>query len=43
MVIDGCASAEPHHSQAWQVVAKDMRNTGKGTKEILELVTAGLQ
>ncbi|KAF8610047.1 hypothetical protein BDV93DRAFT_517243 [Ceratobasidium sp. AG-I] len=43
MVIDGCVSAEPHHSQAWQVVAKDMRNTGKGTKEILELVTTGLQ
>ncbi|EUC62255.1 Pre-mRNA-splicing factor prp1 [Rhizoctonia solani AG-3 Rhs1AP] len=42
LVIDGCASAEPHHSQAWQVVAKDMRNTGKGTKEILELVTAKL-
>ncbi|KAG8743588.1 hypothetical protein FRC10_011735 [Ceratobasidium sp. 414] len=42
-VTDGCVLAEPHHSQAWQVVAKDMRNTGKGTKEILELVAAGLQ
>ncbi|KAG9080350.1 hypothetical protein FRC06_006755 [Ceratobasidium sp. 370] len=42
-VIDGCVLAEPHHSQAWQVVAKDMRNTGKGTREILELVAAGLQ
>lgn len=41
-VIDGCATAEPRHSQAWQVVAKDMRNTGKGPKEILELVAAGL-
>ncbi|CAE6483898.1 unnamed protein product, partial [Rhizoctonia solani] len=37
VVIDGCVSAEPHHSQAWQIVAKDMGNTGKGTKEILDL------
>ncbi|QRW00024.1 pre-mRNA-splicing factor PRP1 [Ceratobasidium sp. AG-Ba] len=43
LVIDGCVTAEPHHSQAWQVIAKDLNNTGKGTKEILELVTAGLQ
>ncbi|KAG8733001.1 hypothetical protein FRC11_009385 [Ceratobasidium sp. 423] len=42
LVIDGCVAAEPHHSQAWQVVAKDLKNTGKSTKEILELVTAKL-
>ncbi|CAE6448853.1 unnamed protein product [Rhizoctonia solani] len=42
LVIDGCVVAEPHHSQAWQVVAKDLKNTGKSTKEVLELVTAKL-
>ncbi|KAK7061468.1 PRP1 splicing factor, N-terminal-domain-containing protein [Favolaschia claudopus] len=33
-----CIVAEPHHSPVWQSVAKDIRNTGKSTAEILELV-----
>ncbi|KAJ7638548.1 PRP1 splicing factor, N-terminal-domain-containing protein [Roridomyces roridus] len=33
-----CVAADPHHSLVWQSVAKDIRNTGKSTAEILELV-----
>ncbi|KAI0260679.1 PRP1 splicing factor, N-terminal-domain-containing protein [Gloeopeniophorella convolvens] len=38
-----CAAAEPHHGVAWQPIAKDDKNRGKVTREILELVAAALQ
>ncbi|THG98949.1 hypothetical protein EW026_g3320 [Hermanssonia centrifuga] len=41
-VIRRCVAAEPHHGAVWQSVAKDMKNTGKSTKENLELVAAAL-
>jgi len=41
-VIKKCIAAEPHHSQTWQSIAKDMKNTGKSTREILELVANAL-
>jgi len=37
-VINRCMAAEPHHSPVWESVAKDDKNAGKGTKEILEIV-----
>ncbi|KAF5378077.1 hypothetical protein D9615_007629 [Tricholomella constricta] len=36
-------AAEPHHSPMWQSIAKDVNNTGKSLKEILELVADALQ
>ncbi|KAH7921622.1 hypothetical protein BV22DRAFT_1132130 [Leucogyrophana mollusca] len=42
-VIKQCVAAEPHHSPVWQSIAKDDKNTGKSTKEILELVAQALQ
>jgi pre-mRNA-processing factor 6 len=38
-----CAAAEPHHGPVWQSTAKDVKNTGKSTKEILELVADALK
>ncbi|KAN0094985.1 PRP1 splicing factor, N-terminal domain containing protein [Tylopilus felleus] len=37
-VVKQCVAAEPHHGPVWQSVAKDDKNMGKSTKEILELV-----
>ena len=37
-VVKRCVAAEPHHGHTWQAVAKDMKNTGRSTKDILELV-----
>ncbi|EJD45680.1 hypothetical protein AURDEDRAFT_114005 [Auricularia subglabra TFB-10046 SS5] len=42
-VIAKCVAAEPLHGPIWQSVAKDVKNSGKSTKEILELVAATLQ
>lgn len=42
-VIKRCVAAEPHHGPVWQSIAKDDKNIGKGTKEILELVADALQ
>ncbi|EGN93902.1 hypothetical protein SERLA73DRAFT_97278 [Serpula lacrymans var. lacrymans S7.3] len=42
-VIRQCVAAEPHHSPAWQSIAKDDGNVGKSTKEVLELVAEKLQ
>ncbi|KAI0927016.1 hypothetical protein AcW1_007622 [Taiwanofungus camphoratus] len=42
-VIKRCIVADPHHGSTWQSIAKDMKNTGKTTKEILELVTEALR
>ncbi|KAF9005928.1 PRP1 splicing factor, N-terminal-domain-containing protein [Cyathus striatus] len=38
-----CVAAEPHHSPVWQSIAKDIKNTGKSTREILEMVADALQ
>ncbi|SJK96853.1 related to pre-mRNA splicing factor prp1 [Armillaria ostoyae] len=38
-----CVQAEPHHGLVWPGVAKDLRNVGKGTLEILELVADKLE
>ncbi|CAJ0756268.1 10544_t:CDS:10 [Entrophospora sp. SA101] len=37
-VISRCVAAEPHHGGYWQSVAKDMKNVGKNTEEILKIV-----
>ncbi|KAK7690203.1 hypothetical protein QCA50_006854 [Cerrena zonata] len=37
-----CVAAEPHHGQTWQAIAKDMKNTGRTTTEVLELVMNAL-
>ena len=42
-VINRCIAAEPHHSPVWQSVAKDDKNIGKTTKEILEIVADIIQ
>ncbi|KAF9783203.1 PRP1 splicing factor, N-terminal-domain-containing protein [Thelephora terrestris] len=42
-VINRCVAAEPHHSPVWESIAKDDKNLGKGTKEILELVADVIQ
>jgi pre-mRNA-processing factor 6 len=42
-VIHRCVAAEPHHSPVWQSVAKDDKNVGRGTKEILEIVAIIIQ
>ena len=33
-----CDAAEPRHGPTWQAIAKDLKNTGKSTREILEMV-----
>jgi len=38
-----CVAAEPHHSPMWQSIAKDVKNVGKSTKEILEMVADALK
>ncbi|KAH9480957.1 Pre-mRNA-splicing factor prp1 [Psilocybe cubensis] len=38
-----CVAAEPHHSPVWQSIAKDVKNVGKSTKEILEMVADALK
>jgi pre-mRNA-processing factor 6 len=41
-VINRCTAEEPHHSPVWQSIAKDDKNVGKSTKEILEIVADAL-
>lgn len=38
-----CVAADPHHSPVWQVVAKDIKNTRKSTREVLEIVADQLK
>ncbi|KAF8958681.1 PRP1 splicing factor, N-terminal-domain-containing protein [Flammula alnicola] len=38
-----CVAAEPHHSPMWQSIAKDVKNVGKLTREILEMVADALK
>lgn len=42
-VIRQCVAAEPHHGPVWQVIAKDDKNVGKSTKELLAMVADALQ
>ncbi|KAL1839332.1 hypothetical protein VTJ49DRAFT_1628 [Mycothermus thermophilus] len=37
-----CVLNDPRHGEVWQRVAKDPRNAGRGTEEILKLVAAAL-
>ncbi|KAI9303749.1 PRP1 splicing factor, N-terminal-domain-containing protein [Cunninghamella echinulata] len=41
-VIKRCIQAEPHHGEHWQTVAKDVKNIGKRTEELLILCAASL-
>ena len=41
-VIKRAVAAEPRYGPTWQQIAKDIANTGKSTREILELVAAAL-
>ncbi|KAL0574605.1 U4/U6 x U5 tri-snRNP complex subunit Prp1 [Marasmius crinis-equi] len=38
-----CEAAEPRHGHTWQAIAKDLRNTGKSIRQILEMVADALQ
>jgi pre-mRNA-processing factor 6 len=38
-----CVAAEPHHGDLWPTIAKDMKNVGKTTAEILELVSSQIK
>ncbi|KAF9525583.1 PRP1 splicing factor, N-terminal-domain-containing protein [Crepidotus variabilis] len=38
-----CVAADPHHSPLWQSIAKDVKNTRKTVREILELVVDQLK
>ncbi|KAK4685611.1 pre-mRNA-processing factor 6, partial [Tremellales sp. Uapishka_1] len=42
-VIEKCVAAKPTHGEVWQRVTKDLKNVGKDTREILELVTEELE
>jgi pre-mRNA-processing factor 6 len=42
-VMKQCVAAEPHHSPIWQSVSKDIKNAGKSTTEILEIVADTLE
>ncbi|KZT22173.1 hypothetical protein NEOLEDRAFT_1164255 [Neolentinus lepideus HHB14362 ss-1] len=42
VVVKRCMAAEPHHGPVWQGTMKDMKNTGRSTKDILELVAGAL-
>ncbi|KIY47069.1 hypothetical protein FISHEDRAFT_46114 [Fistulina hepatica ATCC 64428] len=38
-----CETADPHHMLVWQSINKDVRNSGKTTRQILEMVADALQ
>ncbi|KAJ9097804.1 hypothetical protein QFC19_006672 [Naganishia cerealis] len=42
-VISKCVAAEPHHGESWPAIAKDVKNVGKSTSEILELVASQIK
>ncbi|EIW70840.1 hypothetical protein TREMEDRAFT_61351 [Tremella mesenterica DSM 1558] len=42
-VIENCVKANPHHGPVWQAVTKDLKNIGKSTADILELVAERLE
>jgi len=35
--------SEPRHGELWQSVAKDPKNAGKGTEEVLKIVVGMLE
>ena len=41
-LIAKCVLNDPRHGEVWQRVAKDPRNAGKKTEEVLELVAQQL-
>ncbi|KAI8619066.1 PRP1 splicing factor, N-terminal-domain-containing protein [Chytriomyces sp. MP71] len=41
-VIAKCVAAEPHHGEKWQACAKDLKNVGKSTEELLRMIAATL-
>ncbi|KAK4144256.1 PRP1 splicing factor, N-terminal-domain-containing protein [Dichotomopilus funicola] len=41
-LIAKCVLNDPRHGEVWQGVAKDPKNAGKGTEEVLKLVSAAL-
>lgn len=41
-LVSKCVMNDPRHGEHWQAVAKDPKNAGKGTDEILKLVAASL-
>ncbi|KAH6631195.1 PRP1 splicing factor, N-terminal-domain-containing protein [Chaetomium sp. MPI-SDFR-AT-0129] len=41
-LIAKCVLNDPRHGELWQGVAKDPKNAGKGTEEVLKLVAAAL-
>lgn len=43
MVAEMCVAAEPHHGRKWPEVAKDVRNLGRSTAQILELVASRMR
>ena len=43
LVIDKCVEAQPHHGPVWQSIAKDLKNIGKSTADIVELVMDKLE
>lgn len=42
-VIQKCIMSEPRHGEIWQGLAKDPKNAGKKTEEILKMVAAKLE
>ena len=38
-----CAAADPHHGPTWQSIAKDVRNTGRSSRQILEIVADAMK
>ncbi len=42
-VIKQCVAQEPKHGILWSSIAKDVKNAGKSTAEILELVAATIR
>ncbi|KAJ9103855.1 hypothetical protein QFC21_002317 [Naganishia friedmannii] len=42
-VINKCVAAEPHHGELWPTISKDIKNIGKSTTEILELVASQIK
>jgi pre-mRNA-processing factor 6 len=42
-VIEKCGMAEPKHGDVWQGIAKNPKNSGKTTEDILKMAVAALQ
>jgi pre-mRNA-processing factor 6 len=42
-VVQKCVMNEPRHGEVWQSVAKDPKNAGKTTEEVLNIVVGKLE